>query len=48
MDQLFSKWLSSILWADETVEETVCDHEVNDDGYQYDLKELIQGHPSSV
>lgn len=40
-EQLLTKWMSSILWADETVEETVYDHAINDDAYQHDPKELI-------
>lgn len=41
MEQLLSKWTSSILQADETVEKTVCDHAIKDDVHQYDPKELI-------
>lgn len=41
MKQLLTKWTLFILWADETVEETVYDHAINDDAYQYDLKDQI-------
>lgn len=41
MKHPLTKWTSSIVWADETVEETVYDCAINDNAYQCDLKELI-------